>query len=105
VEVRYAAPRVTLTPAEKLAGRAFRDAGQAALDKLNEASPPGSFVLVLWRVVRHECSAAGGASIGITLREHRQESPEHRFAWIWKDGRCPGCVLAVRTRKGRFLVV
>ena len=35
---------------EKLAGRAFREASQAVLDALNEASPPGLRALVYWRV-------------------------------------------------------
>lgn len=124
-----------LTPLEKQAGRAFRDASQAVLDARNKSDPPKVFVLPLWRVVRHECEAAGGASIGITLRETREESPEYwgcycgtvstwglpnfphedcdgakviaadgRFAWIWKEGRCSGCGLTVRTRRGRFVV-
>jgi hypothetical protein len=70
---------MTLTPSEKQAGRAFRDASQAVLDALNEASPPHEFALVFWRVVRHECRTADGASIGVSLREHREESPEY---WV-----------------------
>lgn len=115
---------MALTALEKQVGRAFRDARQAALDALNEADPPGVFVLPLWRVVRHECPAAGGASIGITLREVYEASPEYldglpgtgvsarvvagggRFAFIWKEGKCSGaeCGLAVRTRRGRFVI-
>lgn len=109
-----------LTTLEKRAGRAFRDARQAALDARNEADPPGVFVLPLWRVVRHECPAAGGASTGITLREVCEPSPEYlvcycsavgpasryfphddcdgsnviaaagQFAFIWKEGKCSG---------------
>jgi hypothetical protein len=123
---------VALSATEKLAGRAFRDARQAALDALNEASPPDAYVMTFWRVVRHECPAAGGASIGISLREHCELSPEYRvcycgevyvpgpgfphggcdgskvasrdgaFAWIWKEGKCSGCERAVRARKGLF---
>lgn len=124
-----------LSVAEKRAGRAFRAAAQAVLDVRNEQAPPGVFVLPLWRVVRHECLDAGGASIGIVLREHCEESPEYRacycgtvapavpgtfphwdcdgskvvspagqFAWIWKEGRCSGCGLAVRSGTGRFVI-
>lgn len=123
-----------LSPAEKQAGRAFRDARQVALDARNAADPPGGVVSVYWRVPRHECPAAGGASIGITLRENYEPSPAYRvcycgvvapmspdfphhdcdgskvlaadglFAFIWKEGRCFGCGLAVRTKVGRFVV-
>ena len=70
-----------LSRTEKQAGRAFRDARQAALDARNEADPPGVFVLPLWRVVCHECPAAGGASTGITLREVCEPSPEYRACY------------------------
>lgn len=125
-----------LTAEEKAAGRAFRDARQAVLDARNAADPPGVFVLPLWRVVRHECPAANGASVGITLREHCEPSPAYlacycgavgaaggyfphddcdgskvisaagQFAFMWKEGKCSGsgCGLAVRTRRGRFIV-
>lgn len=123
-----------LTSVEKQAGRAFREASQVILSALNESSPPGQLALPLWRVVRHECPVAGGASIGIVLREHYEESPEYwacycgtvstwgthfphdhcdggkvvspagQFAWIWKEGKCSGCGLAVRTGTGRFVI-
>lgn len=109
-----------LTPLEKTAGRAFRDDRQRALDDLNAARPPGMLALPVWHVVRHECPAAGGASVGISLREVREDSPEYqsgipgtgvsarvicaagRFAFIWKEGKCSGCGQAVRTKHGRF---
>jgi hypothetical protein len=113
-----------LTALEKQAGRAFRNARQAALDARNDREPPDVFVLPLWRVVRHECPAANGASTGITLREVCELSPEYlaglpgtgvsakvvaaagRFAFVWKEGKCSGsgCGLAARTRRGRFVV-
>ena len=114
-----------LTAGEKIVGRAFKAARQAALDEMNAASPPGMYDPEgLWRVVRHECPAAGGASIGITLREVYERSPEYldglpgtgvsarvvsadgRFGFIWKEGKCSGieCGLTVRTRKGRFVI-
>lgn len=108
---------MSLTALEKQAGRAFRDARQALLDARNEASPPKVFALPLWRVVRHECPVAGGASIGVTLRAVIEPSPEcrgpddakviaagGRFAFVWKEGKCSGCGLTVRTRRGRFTV-
>jgi hypothetical protein len=70
---------MTLDPVQKKAGRAFRAARQAVLDALNGREPPGQPVLVYWRVVRHECPEAGGASTCVTLREHREESPEY---WV-----------------------
>ena len=122
---------MVLTPAEKKAGRAFRAARQAALDVLNDREPPGQPVLVFWRVVRHECPEAGGASTCVTLREHREESPEYwgcycsappaphsddfphwdcqggmvvtaegQFTFTWKEGRCSGCGLVLRSRAG-----
>lgn len=68
-----------LSQVQKKAGRVFRAARQAALDELNAAVPAGREVLTVWRVVRHDCPDAGGASIGITLREHREVSPEY---WV-----------------------
>jgi hypothetical protein len=108
-----------LSPAERQAGRQYRGARQAALDALNEQDPPGMLALPFWRVVRHECRAAGGASVGISLREVYEPSPEVRvepasggkfvspagqFAWIWKKGVCSGCGLVVRTARGRCVV-
>ena len=121
-----------LSQVQKRAGRAWRDNRQAALDEL---TGPDQWVLVLWRVVRHPCPAAGGASVGIVLREHREPSPEYwvcycsvvepldpyvfphedcqggkmvtaegQFLFLWKEGHCSGCGLALRSRKGLVLV-
>ena len=120
-----------LTPVEKQAGRLFRGARQAALDQLNEASPPGQFALVYWRVVRHECPAFHCGSVGITLREVYEASPEvhqcccgevgpaaenfpHRehgvsrvvatagqFAFIWKEGKCSGAGCGLTVRTAK----
>jgi hypothetical protein len=125
---------MTLSPDEKQAGRAFRDARQAVLDKLNADDPPDQDVLVYWRVPRHTCKAAGGTSTGVTLREIYEPSPEYRvcycgtvaatgpdfphwdcdgskvvspagqFGFITKEGTCSGCGLAVRTFRGRFVI-
>ncbi len=117
-----------LTSREKPAGRLFRAVWQASLDALNEKNPPDVFALPLWRVVRHECPAAGGASTGITLREHCDLSPVYRvcycgvlgpagpdfphascqgskvvaadgrFAFIWKEGKCSGAECGLAVR-------
>jgi hypothetical protein len=120
-----------LTDSQKKAGRAFRAERQFLLDERNKREPPWRYVLTAWRVVRHPCEAAGGASIGITLREHCEESPEYwicycgtlepfhlyvfphedcqggkmvtaggQFTFLWKEGRCSGCGLVLRSRKG-----
>lgn len=120
-----------LSPFEKQAGRAFRGARQAALDALNGREPPGVYVMPFWRVVRHECPAANGASIGITLREVCEPSPEYlacyctaigtaeryfphddcdgssvisaagQFAFIWKEGKCSGAGCGLAARTRR----
>ena len=41
---------------------------------------------MFWRVFRHVCPAAGDASIGITLREVCEESPEYRACYCSKIG-------------------
>jgi hypothetical protein len=74
----------TLSPDEKAAGRLFRAASQEVLDKRNAEAPPDKLALVFWRVVRHVCPAAGGASIGITLREVYEPSPEYRACYCSK---------------------
>ena len=80
---------MTLTPDEKTAGRLFKAASQAVLDKLNAESPPESIrlAMVFWRVVRHVCPEAGDASIGITLRERYAPSPEYRACYCSKIDR------------------
>jgi len=125
---------VSLTAAQKSAGRLFRDAWRAALSGLNQAEPPDGRALAFWRVYRHDCPAHGGVSIGIDLHEHYEPSPPywvcycgvvdrdrpdfpHRdcdggksittggfFAFIWKDGQCSDCGLTVRSGDGRLVL-
>ena len=68
---------MALTPYQKQAGRIFRDERQAVLDALNAVRPPARYVLTQWRVVRHLCPDRDGASVGISLREVREDSPEY----------------------------
>jgi hypothetical protein len=85
---------MALTSLEKHAGRIFAAARQAALDALNESSPPAGFVLPVWRVVRHPCPVRG-LSIGIELREHYQASPLYKVC-------CCGVVAEVTAPEGDF---
>lgn len=66
-----------LTDLQKQAGRLFVAARQTALDEVNLADPPGLDALAVWEVARHDCPLAGGASIGIELRERYEPSPEY----------------------------
>jgi hypothetical protein len=123
---------VSLTEEERAAGAVFRHSAQERLDALNRDSPPGLAVLPLWRVVRHDCPARGGASTGIALREKRWESPRYlvigseaveagngeyvpalatevargTFAFVFKEGTCSGsgCGLTARSRQGRLVL-
>jgi len=82
-----------LTDLQKKAGRVFLAARQAELDALNAAEPPGGNGDPLHRVDRHGCRARGGASVGITLREHYETSPEY---WV--------CYCGVIEPRGEFRV-
>lgn len=125
---------MSLTGTQKAAGRHFRDARRGVLSQLNQEQPPDGHALAFWRVYRHDCQAHGGVSIGIDLHEHYEPSspywvcycgrvepgsPDfpHRdcdggkpvtaegfFAFIWKDGQCPDCGLAVRSKDGRLVL-
>lgn len=89
-----------LTDEQKTAGRAFRAACQAGLNELNRREPPGGDGDPLLRVVRHPCTARGGASAGIALREHYTAGVDGLLCFIWKDGRCPECSLLLRSTTG-----
>jgi hypothetical protein len=121
---------VTLTSLQKAAGRQFRQDQLSLLRERNQTSPPGMYVMALWRVPRHDCPVAGGTSTGTTLRERYDLSPEYRvcycsmvgataryfphddcdgskvaapaglFAFVWKEGRCSGCGLTSRSGDG-----
>lgn len=87
-----------LTEQEQAAGRVFRDRCQAKLDELNETEPAGGPADPVLRVIRHPCPERGGASHGIVLRERYQA--DGPVCFIWKDGRCPECLLLLRSDRG-----
>jgi hypothetical protein len=115
-----------LSQAEKLAGRAFRDAQQEVLDQLNAAEPPDLTPPPHVHHYRHACAARGGQSVSFEMYETyilspamlvtgrkvweiqdidaTPENPEHvivplgRLAFIYREGRCGGCKVLGRTR-------
>lgn len=119
-----------LSPAEKTAGKLFRDAQQARLDVMPEAAPCAPFI----REYRHDCPKNGGASTVLRLHERYEESPEYWvcycstvaefvryvfphedcqggkpitppgfFGFIWLEGTCR-CGLSVRSGRGRLVL-
>lgn len=100
---------MSLTLAQKSAGRAFLAARQQALSEMGEAAPCSSFT----REYRHSCPKVNGASAAIRCREHYETSPgylhssgeevpEGLFALIWVEGKC-ACGLRVRSW-GRLVI-
>lgn len=122
-----------LTPAEKKAGRAFRDICQARLGELpaDATCPP----YIVW--FRHACSARAddAGTWAMPLRQHYWTSPEYwvcycsaiqpfvkyvfphedcqggkpvaeagKFAFIFRRGECPRCHLTVCSGSGRFVL-
>lgn len=95
-----------LTEAEKQAGREFREDMAAKLAKsLHTTAPCSPYI----REYRHDCTARGGVSWPLRLKEHVIASPEYdgvaagRFTWTWLAGHCR-CGLAVRSITGRLAV-
>lgn len=92
---------VELTPAEKAAGRAFRDRMQAA--DAPQLAAADMVVPVYLAVLRHKCPGRGDISTSLDLIEHYIRSPRDgqvpagRFAWIFRDGSCRRCGLTART--------
>ena len=70
---------MSLTPAERRAGRLFRDAQAAVLATLNETEPPGILVTSVLHYVRHNCPSRGGVSTALELKEHYELNPEY---WV-----------------------
>ena len=90
-----------LSEAEKIAALSFRAEQQGALDKLNEEKPPTLYPHVLIHHVRHECGT--GRSVSFEMRERYILSPDGRFAWIYREGRCADCGTTGRSRAGRLV--
>jgi hypothetical protein len=96
-----------LSPAERVAGRAFRDHWQATLRERHGQDPPTHDALAYLAVFRHGCAARHGASTAIALKEVYHLSPAYviddghvpagRFAFIYKEGRCQHCQATVRS--------
>jgi hypothetical protein len=121
---------MSLTRAEKLAGRHFRDAQQAILAALWESDPDPASTSPFLRHYRHDC-AARRHSWSLELSEAYALSPElwvcycsmvgpnetvphddcdggvkvpaGRFGFIYLEGTCPDCGLRVRSGMGRFM--
>ncbi len=94
-----------LTPAEKEAGRAFLTERAAAL-----AARPAVDMLVppyIPHHMRHLCPKLG-KSVSFELKEDYSESPGYegvpagRFAWVYREGKCPDCGLSARD-EGRLV--
>ena len=119
-----------LTPDEKIAGREFKRAEQAKLDKLMEADPPTYECLAFHANVRHECELVG-KEIALKLEERYIFSvaylvkdgeawslegvitsdpeqvgikliPHGRFGFIYKEGKCK-CGATARSPEGHFV--
>lgn len=95
-----------LTPAQKKAGRIFRDQARARMAELvprDAHEVPG-----LLRHVRHECPLHAGRTWAVEMREHYLLNPamdeleEGRLAWVWKSGTCK-CGFAIRSGDGRMV--
>ncbi len=102
---------VSLSAAEKAAGRDFRDTAQGALLRAFDLDPPDIAVPNFIAVYRHACPARGGRSTAIELRECYRISPAYpqhqvpagRFGFIWRAGACRHCGATARSRAGRLV--
>lgn len=66
---------MALTPAEKAAGRRFRDDAQAELLQSFEAEPPTYVVPNFLALYRHKCAKREGRSTALELKEIYVQSP------------------------------
>lgn len=119
---------MSLTKAERVAGRVFRKSQQACLSAMQPAAPCSPYI----REYRHSCPKNNGISVAIAMREHYDTSPHYviypdgsvietigfalqagppgyvivppgLFAFIWLAGHCSSCHLAVRS-SGRLVL-
>lgn len=99
-----------LSVEEKAAGRVFREAMQKRLTASAVADPPTYVVPNFIANFRHVCTAIGGRSAAMELREMyvlspaRGPVPEGRFAFLWREGRCPRCGDTARSTTGRIVL-
>ncbi len=107
----------SLTPAQRAAGRWWRDQQQAALDARNTAQPPDESRPPFVRHIRHLCPASQHRSVSFDYTEIYVRSPSLTgqstgvpgeeiipaglFAFIYHEGRCAGCKRTARSRTGR----
>ncbi len=102
---------MTLTTAERSAGRIFRDHRQQQLTSLNDKSPPDYRVPTQIALYRHLCAARQMRSTALELKEIYVPSPiypEHgvaagRFGFTYREGRCRGCGQVARSGEGRLV--
>lgn len=102
---------MTLSTAEKSAGRTFRDTQQLLLDGNNHRSPPTFAIPQVIANLRHLCPARNGRSTTLECKEIYIASPiypEHgveagRFAFLYREGRCRGCGQTARSGTGRLV--
>lgn len=90
-----------LTPAEREAGRAFRQLRQELLATLNREDPP-VVTCSPWSppFLRHDCRERPGGTLAMPLRELHADSPDGRFRFTWLEGRCHHCRLLARSSSG-----
>lgn len=101
-----------LTPAEKVAGRKFRDEQKDILKQRFEDDPPTYEVFFFQKIYRHLCPARGNISTALELKEKynfseemevdEQKIPAGRFGFMYKEGRCRGCGAVARSKLGMF---
>lgn len=103
---------MNLSPADKAAGRRFRDRCAAALERSFVDDPPTYVVPVVIALFRHACPRRNNKSTALALREVYQLSPAEPdtdvcaglFAFIHREGRCRFCGQTARSRAFRLVL-
>jgi hypothetical protein len=97
---------MSLTQAERAAGRAFRDQAMVRMAQL--VSPEAEEKPGFLRHVRHECPLREGRTWAVELREYYILNPARegleagRLAFMWRAGQCK-CGYAIRSGRGRVV--
>jgi hypothetical protein len=102
---------VSLTVAERDAGRAFRDSAQADLLATFDTDPPTFTVPNFLALYRHNCPARHLRSTALECKEVYLHSPAYpywavpagRFGFIYRAGTCRHCSATARSRAGRLV--